>query len=129
MERAAAGLGVGVAYVYSMIATVLPGIFPESFIDEAGEVAVYFEAAAVITTLVLLGQVLELRARSQTGAAIRALLGLGRIPRDGFATTAGRRTCRSIRCSPVTGCAYGPAKRCRSTVWFSKARVPSMNRW
>jgi P-type Cu+ transporter len=70
------GLGVGVAYGYSLIAALLPGIFPASFRDETGGVAVYFEAAAAITTLVLLGQVLELRARSQTGAAIRALLGL-----------------------------------------------------
>jgi Cu+-exporting ATPase len=70
------GLGVGVAYGYSVIAALLPGIFPASFRDETGGVAVYFEAAAAITTLVLLGQVLELRARSQTGAAIRALLGL-----------------------------------------------------
>ncbi len=70
------GLGVGVAYLYSLIAALFPGIFPASFRDEAGQVAVYFEAAAVIVTLVLLGQVLELRARSQTGAAIRALLGL-----------------------------------------------------
>jgi Cu+-exporting ATPase len=70
------GLGVGVSYFYSVVAAMLPGVFPESFRGEGGEVAVYFEAAAVITTLVLLGQVLELRARSRTGAAIRALLGL-----------------------------------------------------
>ncbi|MGH9783033.1 MAG: copper-transporting P-type ATPase, partial [Terriglobia bacterium] len=71
------GLGVGVAYGYSLIATFFPGIFPASFRDEGrGGVAAYFEAAAVIVTLVLLGQVLELKARSQTGAAIRALLGL-----------------------------------------------------
>jgi len=70
------GLGVGVAYVYSVAATVIPNAFPASFRGPQGEVAVYFEAAAVIVTLVLLGQVLELRARSQTGAAIRALLGL-----------------------------------------------------
>ena len=70
------GLGVGVAFGYSLIAALLPSIFPASFRDETGGVAVYFEAAAAITTLVLLGQVLELRARSQTGAAIRALLGL-----------------------------------------------------
>ena len=70
------GLGVGVAYVYSVVATLFPEIFPDAFRDEAGQVAVYFEAAAVIVTLVLLGQVLELKARSQTGAAIRALLGL-----------------------------------------------------
>jgi P-type Cu+ transporter len=69
-------VGTGTAYVYSVIATVAPGIFPESFRDLHGNVAVYFEAAAVITTLVLLGQVLELRARDQTSGAIRALLGL-----------------------------------------------------
>ncbi len=69
-------LGVGVAYAYSVVATGFPGLFPASFRDESGEVGVYFEAAAVIVTLVLLGQVMELRARSQTGAAIRALLGL-----------------------------------------------------
>ena len=70
------GLGVSVAYVFSVTAKLLPEIFPSSFRDPVGEVPVYFEAAAAITTLVLLGQVLELRARSQTGAAIRALLGL-----------------------------------------------------
>jgi Cu+-exporting ATPase len=70
------GLGVAVAYGYSLIATLQPGLFPPSFRGPGGEVAVYFEAAAVIVTLVLLGQVLELRARSRTGAAIRALLNL-----------------------------------------------------
>ena len=69
-------LGVGVAYGYSMIAVLAPGIFPEAFRDHSGHVGVYFEAAAVIVTLVLVGQVLELRARSRTGAAIRALLDL-----------------------------------------------------
>ena len=69
-------LGVGVAYVFSVVATAAPGIFPDAFRDMHGNVAVYFEAAAVITTLVLLGQVLELRARSQTSGAIRALLEL-----------------------------------------------------
>jgi Cu+-exporting ATPase len=69
-------LGVGVAYAYSLVAAILPGVFPASFRDETGSVAVYFEAAAAIVTLVLLGQVLELRARSQTGTAIKALLGL-----------------------------------------------------
>jgi Cu+-exporting ATPase len=69
-------LGVGVAYSYSVVAALLPGIFPVSFRDETGQVGVYFEAAAVITALVLLGQVMELRARSQTSAAIKALLEL-----------------------------------------------------
>jgi len=70
------GLGVGVAYGYSVVGTVAPEIFPTSLRTMGGLVPVYFEAAAVITTLVLLGQVLELRARSATGAAIKALLGL-----------------------------------------------------
>jgi Cu+-exporting ATPase len=70
------GLGVGVGYLFSVIAVVMPTIFPASFRDGEGNVPVYFEAAAVIVTLVLLGQVLELRARSQTGTAIKALLGL-----------------------------------------------------
>jgi Cu+-exporting ATPase len=69
-------LGVAVAYGYSVVAVLFPGLFPEGFRDEMGEVGVYFEVAAVIVTLILLGQVLELRARSQTGAAIRELLGL-----------------------------------------------------
>ena len=80
-------MGTGVAYVYSLVATVLPGIFPPSFREMGGTPPVYFEAAAAIVTLVLLGQVLELRARSRTGAAIRALLDLSpkiaRILRNG----------------------------------------------
>jgi len=82
------GLGVSVAYLYSVVGTVAPVIFPSSFRDASGHVAVYFEAAAVIVTLVLLGQVLELRARSQTSSAIKKLLGLApktarRIRADG----------------------------------------------
>jgi len=69
-------VGTGAAYLYSVIATIAPGIFPDSFRSLHGEVAVYFEPAAAIVALVLLGQVLELRARSKTSAAIRALLGL-----------------------------------------------------
>ena len=82
------GLGVAVSYVYSLVATLMPDIFPDSFRGESGTVGVYFEAASVIVTLVLLGQVLELRARSRTGAAIKALLGLApktarRVEEDG----------------------------------------------
>jgi len=69
-------LGTGVAWTYSVIATLMPSLFPESLRGSDGAVAVYFEAAAVITVLVLVGQVLELRAREQTGGAIRALLNL-----------------------------------------------------
>src|SRR5579863_7235042 len=79
-------LGTGVAYLYSLVAALLPGVFPASFRAPDGGVPLYFEAAAVITTLVLLGQVLELRARSQTSSAIRALLDLApkhaRLVRD-----------------------------------------------
>ncbi|TAM78270.1 copper-translocating P-type ATPase [bacterium] len=82
------GLGTAVAFSYSVVAVVAPGIFPASFHEGSRGVGVYFEAAAVITTLVLLGQVLELRARSQTNAAIKALLTLApktarRINADG----------------------------------------------
>jgi Cu+-exporting ATPase len=85
------GLGTGVAYLYSLVATLAPGLFPDSFRGHGGgggTVGVYFEAAAVIVTLVLLGQVLELRARTKTGAALRALLELApdtarRIEPDG----------------------------------------------
>ena len=81
-------LGSGTAWLYSVAATLAPGVFPDSFRGAEGRVAVYFEAAAVIVTLVLLGQVLELRARGRTGEAIRALLGLApktarRIAEDG----------------------------------------------
>ncbi len=79
-------MGIGVAYIYSAIVMIAPGIFPPSF-QEHGRIGVYFEAAAIITVLVLLGQVLELRARSRTGSAIRALLDLAptkaRIVRNG----------------------------------------------
>ena len=82
------GLGISVAYLYSVVATLIPRAFPASFRDESGHVGVYYEAAAAIVALVLLGQVLELRARSRTGTAIRALLGLApktarRIEREG----------------------------------------------
>lgn len=82
------GLGVSVAYVYSVVAALWPEIFPSSFRGPDGTVGVYFEAAAAITTLVLLGQVLELRARSRTSAAVRSLLDLApatarRIREDG----------------------------------------------
>ncbi|MGH6898634.1 MAG: heavy metal translocating P-type ATPase [Geminicoccaceae bacterium] len=82
------GIGVGAAYLYSVVATLAPGIFPAAFRGHEGQVDVYFEAAAVIVALVLLGQVLELRARERTGGAIKALLGLApktarRVREDG----------------------------------------------
>jgi len=84
-------MGTGIAWLYSMVAALFPQLFPSVFRDDEGFVAVYFEAAAVITTLVLLGQVLELKAREQTGSAIRALLNLApdtayRIDQEGNET-------------------------------------------
>jgi Cu+-exporting ATPase len=70
------GMGTGVAYVYSAVGVLVPGVFPESFRGHGGHIGLYFEAAAVIVTLVLLGQVLELKARERTSGAIRALLDL-----------------------------------------------------
>jgi Cu+-exporting ATPase len=82
------GFGVAVAYLFSVVAVLLPGVFPDSFRDSSGRVATYFEAAAVIVTLVLLGQLMELKARSQTRTAIQSLLGMAptmarRIRADG----------------------------------------------
>ena len=87
-------LGVGAAYGFSVVAVLVPGLFPASFRNEVGEVGVYFESAAVIVCLVLLGQVLELRARGRTGAAIRALMDLApetarRVRDDGTDDTVG----------------------------------------
>ena len=123
-------LGTGAAYLYSALATLAPGVFPAGFRSMGGAVAVYFEAAAVITVLVLLGQVLELRAREQTGGAIRALLDLA--PKTARRIRAGRRPTRrsrSIASPSATGCACAPAKRCRSTAPCWKAAARSMNRW
>ena len=91
------GLGTGVAYVYSVIATLAPQIFPASLRRMGGYPDVYFEAAAAITTLVLLGQVMELRARSRTSAAIRALLDLSPKTARLVAEDGRRKTFRSNR--------------------------------
>ncbi len=99
-------MGVGVAYLYSVVATLVPQIFPDAFRDGHGAVAVYFESAAVITVLVLLGQVLELRARASTSGAIRALIGLA--PK-----TARRITSAGDEDVPVTDIAVGDLLRVR----------------
>ena len=108
-------MGTGVAYLYSVVAVLAPQIFPPAFRGHDGAVAVYFEAAAVITVLVLLGQVLELRAREQTSGAIRALLDLApktarRVAADGSDAEV---PLDSVVAS-ATACACGPATRCRS---------------
>ena len=121
--------GTGTAYLYSLVATFAPGLFPAGFRGMDNTVAVYFEAAAVITVLVLLGQVLELRARDQTGGAIRALLNLA--PK-----TARRLTSRGedeeipvAPCRSATGCACARATACRWTAWCWRAGAPSMKPW
>jgi Cu+-exporting ATPase len=108
-------LGTGVAYGESLVATLAPGLFPPSFRGHGGQVPVYFEAAAVITILVLLGQVLELKARSRTSGAIRALLDLAPPPPAGSRLMAARRRCRSTRSRSATACGCGRGRRCRWT--------------
>ena len=123
-------MGTGVAYVYSVVGTILPQAFPAAFRGHGGAVAVYFEAAAVITVLVLLGQVLELRAREATSGAIKALLEAcaeNRAPdRRRWYRPRGRD--RNPE-APAIGYVSGPARRCRSTASFSKGVPRSMNRW
>jgi P-type Cu+ transporter len=99
-------MGTGVAWLYSVVATLMPNAFPPAFRDMHGAVAVYFEAAAVITVLVLLGQVLELRAREKTSGAIRALLGLA--PK-----TARRITAQGDEDVPLDAIAVGDLLRVR----------------
>jgi P-type Cu+ transporter len=110
-------LGAGVAYVYSLVAALAAGIFPASFSGPEGEVALYFEAVAVIVTLVLLGQVLELRARSQTSSAIRAALDLApkraRLLRDdGNEEDIPLEQGPSWQSAPRAACREGPGRRC-----------------
>src|SRR5262245_25791301 len=106
-------MGTGVAYAYSVVAAFFPGIFPHAFRGHGGAPAVYFEAASVITVLVLMGQVLELRAREATSGAIRALLDLA--PRAASKMMAATRMLRLMPSRSATGCAFAPARRFRWT--------------
>ena len=83
-------IGTGTAFLYSLVATIAPGLFPASMADAHGLIPVYYEAAAVIVALVLVGQVLELRARERTGGAIRALFDLA--PKTALRVEAGGKT-------------------------------------
>ncbi len=121
-------IGTGVAYAYSVVATLAPQLFPPAFREMHGAVAVYFEAAAVITVLVLLGQVLELRARAQTSGAIRALLGLA--PKTARRITDHGDEDIDIDAIKVAiACGYAPARRCRSMASWSRAAPSSTNPW
>ena len=110
-------MGTGVAYGYSIVAALAPGLFPAAFHDEHGGIALYFEAASVITVLVLLGQVLELRARASTSGAIRALIALApktarRVKDDGS-----DEDVPLDAVAPATGCGFVPAKKFRSMAY------------
>ena len=108
-------IGVGAAYFFSAVVMLLPRIFPPSFAGH-GKIGIYFEAAAIITVLVLLGQVLELRARSRTGSAIRALLDLA--PNTARLDSRWRRTRRASRSkyNRAISSACDPVRRFRSMV-------------
>jgi Cu+-exporting ATPase len=106
-------IGTGAAYLYSVVATVDPGMFPLGFRDIHGEIEVYFEAAAVINALVLLGQVLELRARSRASTAIRALLGLAPKSARLVRNDGTERVSLWIRSRPTICCASGQGKKSR----------------
>ncbi len=123
-------LGVGAAYAFSVVATLAPGAFPAAFRTHGDQVGVYFEPAALIVVLVLLGQVLELRARHRTTfsdqEAPRADPGHGPARRRRAART---KTCRS-RTSPwAIVSASGQASACRSTAVWPRGVPPSTNRW
>ena len=120
-------MGTGVAWAYSVVATIAPGLFPPAFRGTDGAVAIYFEAAAVISVLVLLGQVLELRAREQTGGAIRALLDLRRKPLAGSAPSARMRRLLSMQSASGIACVCGQARRSRLTAHCSKGAAQSTN--
>ena len=121
------GLGTSAAFLYSVIATFAPGVFPASFVV-MGRVPVYFEAAAVIISLTLLGQLLELNARSQTSAAIKSLLGWRQRLLDGSISITRKRMSRSQAFTPAIRFAYARAKKCRSMESCSKESARSTNR-
>ena len=123
------GLGVGVSYGYSLVAAFLPGIFPDAFRDSHGNVGVYFEAATVIVTLILLGQVLELRAAAAPVPPSKPCSDWRPKRRGAFARTAPTRTCPSTPSRSATDCGCGPVRKCPSTAWCWTARAPWTSPW
>lgn len=119
-------VGTGAAYVASLVALLVPTVLPVQVLRH-GSAPLFFEAAAVIVTLVLLGQVLEMRARRRTGDAIRELLALARR-RPGSCTMARSTTCRSPTSTWVTSSASGPASRCPSTAALPRGGPRSRSR-
>jgi hypothetical protein len=121
------GLGTGIAYLYSLAGALLPSMFPPEFRMD-GQVPLYFEAAAVIVTLVLVGQVLELRARALTGGAIRALLAWRRRPPASSAAPGARPMSRCLKFTPAICCGCVRARKFRSTASSSRAAARSTSR-
>ena len=121
-------LGVGSAYLYSLVATVAPERFPEGFRASSGAVMPYFDTAVVVTVLILLGQVLEMKARGQTSGAIKRLLGLAPKTARASRPTGLKKRRRSTRSGSATCCAFGPAKRFRPTVSLWRAAVQRTSR-
>ncbi len=122
-------IGTGTAYLYSVVALFAPGLFPETFRGHHGTVAVYFEAAAVIIVLVLLGQVLELRARERPAPPFARCSTLHPRPRGASPPTAGRKRCLSTRSRSGIGCGCDPERKCRSTRRSWRAKARSTNPW
>ncbi len=121
-------LGVGAAFLYSVAATVAPGAFPEGFRTLAGAVEPYFDTAAVVTVLVLLGQVLELRARRRPLAPFAACSARLRRPPASSAPTAARKTSRWTASSPAICYVCGPARKSPWTVPSSRVAAPWTSR-
>ena len=122
-------LGTGASFLYSAVATIAPQIFSPSFRAEGGEIALYFEPAVVIIALVLLGQVMELRARSQTGSAIRALLGLAPKTARRLDDQGGESDVLLDHVQVGDGCGSGRARRFLSMAWCWRDIVRLTSRW
>ena len=124
------GLGVGIAYGYSLVAALVPGVFPAAFRNpHDGTVSTYFEAAGVIVTLILLGQVLELRARSATGAAIRKLLGMAATSARRIHSDGSEEDIALDAVQVGDNLRVGPARRSGWTGSFATVRRRSTSRW
>ncbi len=122
-------LGTGTAYAFSVVVALFPSVFPASFRDHHGEIAVYFEPAAAIVTLVLLGQVLELRARRQTGSRdSSACSGSPPRPRGGWEPMVTKRRSPSTESSPAIGSGFARGRNSRLTESSSKGKARSTNR-
>ena len=116
-------LGLGASYLYSLAATLVPGLFPLRLRQHGGSIPVYYEAAAVVTVLVLLGQVLELRAREKTEAPFRRSSSWRPRQRAAFGSTARTRKCPSTTSASEIDCGCDPVKQYPSTLRLGGVHV------